>query len=658
VSSTPPLESPYKGLMPYEEEDAPFFFGRESEREIIIANLMVSRLTLLYGTSGVGKSSVLRAGVAHHLGRLARQNLAERGTPEQLVVVFNSWRDDPHAELIRRLEEAAAELLDGRAPPATPASAPTLAQAIRGWADALDADLLIILDQFEEYFLYHGSEDGPGTFAVEFPRAVNRSDLRVSFLTSMREDALARLDRFKGRVPHLFDNYLRVEHLSQKAARAAITGPLDQYNRLQGPAGRSVSIEPALVDAVLEEVRAGRVLLGESGRGRVDDGLADGRIETPYLQLVMTRLWEEERREESPILRVDTLRRLGGADRIVRTHLDAVMDALPPEEQDVAARVFHFLVTPSGTKITHTATDLGDYAETPATRVESVLDKLASGSLRILRPVAPPAGEAGPVRFEIFHDVLAPAILDWRGRHRQRRERAAAAATIAAERKRATRFRTSLILVSGVLILVLALAGLAAWQWWEAENAREAAKQAAEEAAESQELVNSLDRQVPHQRAVMRGHSGPVTTVAFNANGDRILTASLDGTAHIWDSETGRVSVGLHDHTGPVTAAAFTADWRITTVSLDGTAKLWDATTGKRLAELRFDPGEVRTAAVSSDGRLVASGGGDGTVRVLDVESGQGVVELGRHADAVTELTFNPAGTRLVSIGVDLSARV
>ena len=64
-------ERPYKGLMPYDEADAPFFFGREAEAEIISANLMASRLTLLYGPSGVGKSSVLRAGVVRRLRALS-----------------------------------------------------------------------------------------------------------------------------------------------------------------------------------------------------------------------------------------------------------------------------------------------------------------------------------------------------------------------------------------------------------------------------------------------------------------------------------------------------------------------------------------------------------------------------------------------------------
>ena len=75
-------ECPYTGLMPFTEEQAEFFFGREAEREIIAANLMASRLTLLYGPSGVGKSSVLNAGVVHDLrARGGRQPAATRHRP-------------------------------------------------------------------------------------------------------------------------------------------------------------------------------------------------------------------------------------------------------------------------------------------------------------------------------------------------------------------------------------------------------------------------------------------------------------------------------------------------------------------------------------------------------------------------------------------------
>jgi ABC-type phosphate transport system ATPase subunit len=64
-------ESPYVGLDPYSSEDAPFFFGREREQHVIVANLRAARVTLLYGPSGVGKSSVLNAGVVPALDALA-----------------------------------------------------------------------------------------------------------------------------------------------------------------------------------------------------------------------------------------------------------------------------------------------------------------------------------------------------------------------------------------------------------------------------------------------------------------------------------------------------------------------------------------------------------------------------------------------------------
>ena len=77
-------------------------------------------------------------------------------------------------------------------------------------------------------------------------------------LLSIREDALAALDRFEGHVPHLFGNYLRLSFLSRDDARAAIELPLHRYDELVAP-DRRMSVEPQLVDALLDEVRAGRV---------------------------------------------------------------------------------------------------------------------------------------------------------------------------------------------------------------------------------------------------------------------------------------------------------------------------------------------------------------------------------------------------------------
>src|SRR5215216_3122217 len=86
---------PYRGLAPFAEADASYFFGRVRDRRVIADNLLATRLTLLYGPSGVGKSSVLRAGVAHDLQQLARQNVVEHQTPEWIVVVFDQWTAEP-----------------------------------------------------------------------------------------------------------------------------------------------------------------------------------------------------------------------------------------------------------------------------------------------------------------------------------------------------------------------------------------------------------------------------------------------------------------------------------------------------------------------------------------------------------------------------------
>ena len=210
------VDTPYKGLSYYSERDAEFFFGRKRATQVVTANLMASRLTLMYGESGVGKSSLLRAGVARHLHELASENVERRGTPNVVLAVFPiqgevpgdvSWRHDPVRGIALAIERAVRDLgLDVIAPSRDLPFGDLLAE----WTALLQSDVLVVLDQFEEYLLYHPGEDGDGTLASELPRVLAQTNLRASFLISIREDALARLDRFKGRIPTLFDSYLRV----------------------------------------------------------------------------------------------------------------------------------------------------------------------------------------------------------------------------------------------------------------------------------------------------------------------------------------------------------------------------------------------------------------------------------------------------------------
>src|SRR5262249_19346871 len=140
----------------------------------------------------------------------------------------------------------------------------------------------------------------------------------------------------------------------------AIVGPIDRFSELVTPEER-LAIEPALVEAVLDGVRAGELVHAGRGRGVSRDAPTQGRIETPYLQLVMQRLWDVERAEGSSVIRLATLERLGGPASIVEEHLERALSALTAEEKVIAARMFTHLVTPSGMKVSHSAHDLTDY---------------------------------------------------------------------------------------------------------------------------------------------------------------------------------------------------------------------------------------------------------------------------------------------------------
>jgi hypothetical protein len=131
----------------------------------------------------------------------------------------------------------------------------------------------------------------------------------------------------------------------------------------------------------------------------------------------MIRLWEEEMRAGSRVLRRETLARLGGAKQIVRTHLDQIMDKVSEGERDAASRLLDFLVTPSGTKIAHSLADLAYFAKLPPGQVQPLLTMLAAPQARVLRAVVTSGDRTE--RYEIFHDVLGAAILDWRTRYVQ-----------------------------------------------------------------------------------------------------------------------------------------------------------------------------------------------------------------------------------------------
>ena len=199
-------DSPYKGLARFDDSelDARFFFGRERETELVAANLVASRLTVLYGPSGVGKSSLLRAGVVRRLRALVPAGAAPRRRRARCRSSSTPWRDDPLAAIATA---AGARRARG---------AEELADVLAERSPSVDGELYLVLDQMEEYFVYHGRDDG-GPLADALAEILTRPELRVHVLLGIRDDALAELDAFKGRVPSLFGNVLRLDHLDLDA---------------------------------------------------------------------------------------------------------------------------------------------------------------------------------------------------------------------------------------------------------------------------------------------------------------------------------------------------------------------------------------------------------------------------------------------------------
>ncbi len=677
--------SPYVGLRPYTESESAIFFGRERERRVVSSNLIASRLTLLFGPSGVGKSSALNAAVVPHLRGMASDQADEQGRPGFAVVTFNSWRDDPVAGLVERLRFTAESLGVPGAVFDDP-NAP-LAAALRTWTERTGTDVLVILDQFEEYFLYQGRDGRDDRFGREFPEAVNDPTLRANFLVSFREDALAELDRFKGRIPKLFANYLRIAYLDRTGARQAIVGPVAEYNRTN-PDHR-VEIEPQLVDEILAQVEAGKVVVGQAGAGTVDGHPTQNShtaIETSHLQIVMARLWDEEISGGSRVLRASTLARLGGADAIIRRHLDRVLELLSAEEHDIAAAAFEHLVTPSGTKIAHSRADLAILARVPEADLARVLDRLSSGGSRILRPVEPAPGRSEP-RYEIFHDVLAPAIVDWRARWVQQQERKAAEEELrrqreeAEERARAARRRARNLsifsLALALLVIALVVAAVARHQRDLARSRERAAAAMAAlsvdpvdsvrgaldalDTAYTREAETALRRALAasHLQWVFRGHKDWVNAVRFDAAGTSVVTAASDGTARIWDVASGRERVVLDGHRNQVVDAGFDPAGRVVvTSSTDGTVRLWDAASGQPGGVLAPVPRKLLTAAFDPSGSRVVTAGEDGVVLLWDAASGQPLRELTGQTGQLTGATFDSTGTRVVASGSDGSVVV
>ncbi|RAM50606.1 MAG: hypothetical protein C6Y22_16175 [Hapalosiphonaceae cyanobacterium JJU2] len=254
------ISKPYPGLEPYEQKDAIFFFGREVWRQKIIDCLKANKLTVIYGESGVGKSSLLQAGVATHSYLLAEDNSKNKeiGVPKSVVVIFKNWQEKDLSslsnKLLKKVEESVAEVMKydsesleqkkkeikdklqqeaDKKQYAFPSDfyleLKVLTKIIgeRNW----DGQLFIILDQFEAYFQNYPQEEDP--FVKDFSHVVNSEGLTVNFLIAIRSDEFYKIERrFKKYISNPIRN-IELPPLDINSAQDAIKKPIERYNFIQ-----------------------------------------------------------------------------------------------------------------------------------------------------------------------------------------------------------------------------------------------------------------------------------------------------------------------------------------------------------------------------------------------------------------------------------------
>jgi len=149
---------------------------------------------------------------------------------------------------------------------------------------------------------------------------------------------------------------------------------------------------------------------------------------------------------------------------------------------------------------------------------------------------------------------------------------------------------------------------------------------------------------------VLRGHTGGVLYASYSPDGTKIVTASEDDTARIWDAHTGRQLLPPLSQADDVLMAVFSPDGkRVATGCEDGTARLWDAVTGQPIGAPMKETDAIKSVRFSPDGKLLATGSDSNYARLWDAVTGKLLLTIPRYHDTVFSFNFSPDGKRILS---------
>jgi hypothetical protein len=303
---------PYNFLAPYGPRDAALFKSRQAETEQALRLIGAGRLLVLFGAAGVGKTSLLAAGVIPDLLRNGALAAHIRDYTQPLSQTLRAALASTHENLPLQLPQ------DG-----------SLADLIARLRDATGGTLVLVLDQFEHLFQAGVSPELQAqqvSALVESLRAVEPQFLRL--IIAVRDEALVRLSDLQDVLPEVFRSFYELKPLSRAAARSAILEPLQVVQR-------KVFFEDGLVD---------NLLLPD-----LDDLSPDrpGEIHPPHLQIVCNGLYEFFVDREHPyVTRKEYLESLHGADGILASYLEKTLNTSLADQRQLAERILVAMAAP------------------------------------------------------------------------------------------------------------------------------------------------------------------------------------------------------------------------------------------------------------------------------------------------------------------------
>ncbi|WP_306215880.1 nSTAND1 domain-containing NTPase [Actinoplanes sp. RD1] len=667
---------PYAGLAALQPEDAGRFAGRERLVEELLAKLAERRLVAVFGASGAGKSSLLRAGLIPRW---------TAGRPDRAVVLLTPG---PH-------------------PPAG-LSAPPGA-----------AEVLVVVDQFEETFTLCADPEQRSRFVTALTTAAAPgSPSRV--VLGVRADFYPHCTGFPELVEGLRDAQVVVGPMSTGELRRAVSEPAVRSGHavesallatvVADAAGRA-GVLPLLSHALLETWRRRRgttlTLTGYQAAGGIDGALAH-TAESAYRALTP----QQQRVARHLLLRLTALGD-GTEDtkrRIRRDEVDlAGRDTRLVVDRLTAARLL--TLDRDSIEITHESL----IRRWPRLHGWLTEDREALRVHRRLTEAARVWRSTGRDPGALYRGTPLALAEEWAaGRDGLSPDEAeflaaglaARATEEAAARRRGRRMRRLVALLSVLCLVATAATGLAVrasraaarerdavTSLWAADRADALRVTSPALAARLGLAAYRLSPTLGARSSVLSSFATPYATqltgageprsAAFSPDGRLLATGGEDHVVRLWHLGDRREMRALRGHTSPVRAVAFDGPVLVAAAE-DGTVRRWDVGgggAGPRDQLLTVGPGDtvrvwgdpgraprllrlgtgVAAAAMTRDGKTLATGGDDKIVRLWDVTGPGGprqLAALDGHTDAVRAVAFGPDGRTLVSGGADATVRL